>query len=285
MGSYVILAPYLIDAYRESLDRNIDSLHAWLIFWTAIVVFGLNLEFWAEFVGPLSNKLACNRKATKAWVHVYARFGILLVLAGVCGELSSEGQASSPEARLRALNESLVAGIQEQTARANERAAKAEAEISAAKLETAKAKLELLREIKRQGSRRPLLVGLWNDKRLLPFKGQLVEIWICPGLGDDEEIVYTWSQLWIELNKAEWSATQHGEQLACAGVGISLEILVDPHASERTKAAADALSLALASALLIKSPQKIRIHPFTASVVPSLGTPNTIAILVFKNVR
>jgi len=148
MGSHATLLPILLDSYRISLEARIDFLNAWMVFWTAVVIFGLNLELWSEFAGPFFETQSRHCKWVKSWIRWYARIGILLVVAGVGGELYSEGKASDPQTKLRDLNKWMIAGIESESSRANERASANARETARINVELAQAngRVEALRQ-------------------------------------------------------------------------------------------------------------------------------------------
>src|SRR5947199_101453 len=117
------LAPLFVSLYRSWLETRIDVLHDWLIFWTAVLVCGLTFEVWAEVLDPFIHGPFVKRgRSVKAVIHLYSTIGLMLVIAGVVGELRVESSGPVVEGKLRELNNSIVAGVQNETGKANERA-------------------------------------------------------------------------------------------------------------------------------------------------------------------
>jgi hypothetical protein len=76
----------------DALETSLDSLAAWLLFWTALVVVGLIIEYVPEFV-----ELRRDVKRKKLFTLV----GGVLITVGVAGELAVEFKASRVETTLR----------------------------------------------------------------------------------------------------------------------------------------------------------------------------------------
>jgi hypothetical protein len=83
-----------LEARRTSLEDKIDSLGSWMISFTWPVAIGLFMEFYAVF------DVSC----THDWNRLIDRIGLLLVTAGVSGELAIEHKTHGAEHRLREVN-------------------------------------------------------------------------------------------------------------------------------------------------------------------------------------
>lgn len=111
------------EVLRAGLEAKVDRLGDWLAFWTFVVVVGLLLEAIAELFEHSSHKFwALHRTDCAYWIAWYSKVGLLLVMAGVCGELYMEAQLPNAEGKLRAFNNELVARAQQEASDANERA-------------------------------------------------------------------------------------------------------------------------------------------------------------------
>jgi hypothetical protein len=88
-----------LELRRDELEESIDSLSAWMIGFTTVVVIGLVMELIA--LGSLGIR---QRQQT-----VLDLAGEALVTLGVCGELSVEFRAHRKEGKLRAVNAEISA--------------------------------------------------------------------------------------------------------------------------------------------------------------------------------
>jgi hypothetical protein len=117
---------------HKKLEEWSDRLGKWEEFWTAIVVFGLVIEYL-----PLILSIVISiEKHSK----LLEQTGGLLVIIGVAGELLVSRRASSVETDLREISNAMLASALERAAKAEERAAVAKQ--SAAEANLARAKLE-----------------------------------------------------------------------------------------------------------------------------------------------
>jgi hypothetical protein len=83
-----------LDARKTALEDSIDSLSSWMIGFTCPVAIGLVMEFYAIF----------NPAWTREWNVMIDRIGLLLVTAGVFGELAVEHKTHGAERSLREVN-------------------------------------------------------------------------------------------------------------------------------------------------------------------------------------
>jgi len=115
-----------LDQMRENLENEIDRWDARGIGFTWPVAFGLLLELYAAF----------NLQLTHDWNTLIDRIGLVLVTAGVAGELAAGSKAHSAERKLRAVNAEV-----EREAEANLKAA--DERIAGLQLETEKLRAKL----------------------------------------------------------------------------------------------------------------------------------------------
>jgi hypothetical protein len=102
----------------SKLERSLNSLGGWLVFFTLLVVIGLILEY-AEDLKDLITKRPFK------WKLLGAMVGALLITAGVAGELVVEYRASRVETELRTANEKVIAMLNQKAGDAQVSADKA----------------------------------------------------------------------------------------------------------------------------------------------------------------
>lgn len=96
-------------AERKSLEDSIDAWGSWLIGFIWPVVVGLVMEFYTIMGFEWS----------RDWNQLVDRIGLLLVTAGVSGELLAESKTHGAERRLRRINEDLERLADERIAELN----------------------------------------------------------------------------------------------------------------------------------------------------------------------
>jgi len=86
-----------LEARKTSLEDRIDALGSWMIRFTWPVAVGLLMEFYAilEFA------------TTQKWNASIDHMGLLLVTAGVAGELAVEQMSHTTERKLRRVNKEI----------------------------------------------------------------------------------------------------------------------------------------------------------------------------------
>ena len=102
-----------LDARKTALEDWIDLLSSWMIGFTWPVAVGLFMEFYAIF----------NPAWTREWNVIADRIGLLLVTAGVSGELAIELKTHGAERRLREVNAEIENKSNAALRHANERIA------------------------------------------------------------------------------------------------------------------------------------------------------------------
>src|SRR5690348_11427644 len=95
------LLPVSPDAI-QALERQVDVLSEWLIFWTGLVVLGLMMEYGSDFAKWKPRNLKNPRSFI--WVPIWGIMGGVLVVGGVAGEMYVGFAASRVESRLRDAN-------------------------------------------------------------------------------------------------------------------------------------------------------------------------------------
>jgi|ERR1017187_1789546 hypothetical protein len=83
-----------LEAHKMAVEDRIDSLGSWMIGFIWPVAVGLFIEFYAIL----------NLAWTHDWNVIIDRIGLLLVTAGVSGELAIEQKKHSAERKLRRIN-------------------------------------------------------------------------------------------------------------------------------------------------------------------------------------
>src|ERR1035438_639222 len=86
----------------QALEGRADTLAAWLVFSTGLVVVGLMMEYGAEFAKWKPTSLLHPRSF--AWIRPWEIIGGILVVGGVAGEMQIELAASRVETKLRDSN-------------------------------------------------------------------------------------------------------------------------------------------------------------------------------------
>ena len=111
--------PSLQQAIRD-LENSLDTLEAWLLAATGLVVLGLVLEYWHEIPEAIESL-----KKAWSWRPLLVIVGGVLITLGVAGELTVQFFASRKETNLRKKNDELFSIVNSETAQALERAAQA----------------------------------------------------------------------------------------------------------------------------------------------------------------
>lgn len=88
------------DFLQAVLERRVDVLARWLVFWTGLVALGLLLEYGSEAAKWKPNKNVRTPRSF-VWVPLWAFMGGALIVGGVAGELYVEFLASRAENNLR----------------------------------------------------------------------------------------------------------------------------------------------------------------------------------------
>jgi hypothetical protein len=134
MSSYLL--PVSPDAI-QSLERQVDVLSSWLVFWTALVVLGLMMEYGSDFAKWKPRNLKNPRSFI--WVPIWGITGGILVVGGVAGELYIGVTASRVESHLRDDNHQNEAWLTKEAGDAKNSADAAANAAQRAKDESAKA--------------------------------------------------------------------------------------------------------------------------------------------------
>ena len=102
---------------HKLLEEWSDRLGNWEEFWTAVVVFGLVVEYLPLILGIV--------KAVEKHARLLEQAGGLLVIVGVAGELLVSRRAASVETDLRDISNAMLASALERAAKAEQAAAEA----------------------------------------------------------------------------------------------------------------------------------------------------------------
>jgi hypothetical protein len=173
-----------LDARKTALEDGIDSLSAWMIGFTWPVAIGLIMEFYAIF----------NASLTRDWNVIIDRIGLMLVTAGVSGELAVEHKTHVAERKLRRINTEIEREAQQESDRLN---------------------LEILRLRVKLADR-----SLTEDQQasiannLREFRGTRINVF---AIGGSSEALTFARDIVIALNKAEW--------VVSFGVGLDSGVL------------------------------------------------------------
>src|SRR5690348_9883914 len=127
------LLPVSPDAI-QALERQVDVLSEWLIFWTGLVVLGLMMEYGSDFAKWKPRNLKNPRSFI--WVPIWGIMGGVLVVGGVAGEMYVGFSASRVESRLRDANHQNEAWLTKEAGDAATSAKTAHDEVGAVKEET-----------------------------------------------------------------------------------------------------------------------------------------------------
>lgn len=123
-----------LDERKRTLENSIDSLGSWMIGFTWPVAIGLLMEFYAILNSPW----------TVAWNVLIDRIGLLLVTAGVIGELLIEHKTHHKERKLREIDAEIERQAELKLKSADERIASLLKEGEEARLARIKAETDFL---------------------------------------------------------------------------------------------------------------------------------------------
>jgi hypothetical protein len=243
------------DVVRTALEGRVEALGNLLVFWTFIVAVGLFLEAWSELLGGLAKRASYRRRSIAWWVPWYSKAGLILVIAGVAGELYIEGRIPTAEGQLREHNNAVNLRLQQEAGDAKTSADQAGVAASRARGEVAgvqKVAEELRTDLLKQGPRAALLQDRERRRRfvnsLLPFAGQKFTVNKCGDPSDHELHLVTFMLTLILEKDAKWpnsmrSLTWIDQGSSCGSSGVIVS--VEPNASPATRNSGKALVDAL----------------------------------------
>lgn len=279
-----ILTVAALSAPRWSFSSLWNSL--WALQWAAvlsalILTVGAVAEYWEKLkaLTLLIGKWVL-RKSTpfdrcvlkKMLIH---SAGPILVVLGIAGDFVFEGRAFILEDRQEEQAQRIVGSLQQQADAVSKEEyglktklnfANRESEALQKRLDSTSAELSVLeKDVHAQGPRARLLIGVAPElaKKLAPFAGQRVELFVCGQQGlVDQETLDTWGAIANILGPdtvsgvkgAQWKEVPTnlnwaGNCGASRGLGQGVGVMVSDHAPKRTKDAADVLGHGLAAAL------------------------------------
>jgi hypothetical protein len=163
----------------KSLEEALDSLSFWMRFWTALVVFGLIVEYVPEVL-----KLFKTRPFDRSLLR--AVMGGILITVGVAGELYIEFRASSREDALRTANKTIIARLDREAADARTKQAEAEKELARLQLALRPRHLDHEKFLAELGGKPKARAKIWyvpNDSESFMLASQVYH-WLGLGQGD-----------------------------------------------------------------------------------------------------
>ena len=253
--SFLVLPEAVPPEAIQALEARADVLARWLVFWTALVVLGLMMEYGAEFAKWKPANV--EHPHSFAWIWLCGKLGAILVVGGVAGEMYVASAAFRVETDLREKNHQNEAWLSKEAGDAKtsaEGAAVAAARAKSSADDVAKQAARLRAQLVKQDLRAHLLEGKQRreafKKRIKGFSGQTFDIKFCPN--PDHEMISLSMNLWSIIEDGSWQLKEIGKTLGCS-TGVTL--VLDPRASKSTESAAAALQVALFEVGLVKTPK------------------------------